>query len=316
MKPAIRSGIFWIVVGVLLIFASLYFEGQVSEGVRSSHNPSFIGTCIKALDVVGIALLAIGALNILLETRDWRNYFAELLREIVVEQSYLNTLDKDKLTTLQTNVLKALFRDQLIDREGSFLNYFHSNLHRYIADPYREDVSSEISITERSAELWAYTDKVTYVCRKAAGSIQKYVNWKYEPNEYEEYDTLTIEIQFPYTHVEKGKRVTLYEGKPTAGEELSVDLSNYANIDGLIVTAVEKSSVRKQDFQHWTMAHPTKNFSITITFPPDHSIQVKPLVLNPELLLVTERPGYYSAKYDSWMLPESGMAFRIKPLSS
>src|ERR1700730_3162650 len=115
MKPAIRSGIFWIIVGVLLIFASLYFESQLSEIVHPSHNPSFIGTCIKALDVVGVALLAIGALNILLETRDWRNYFAELLREIVVEQSYLNTLDKDKLTILQTNVLKALFRDQLID---------------------------------------------------------------------------------------------------------------------------------------------------------------------------------------------------------
>jgi hypothetical protein len=310
MRSPTQWGVFWIAVGLVAIFAALFFETVYFD--PSHHEPTFLGTCIKVLDVAGVGLLAIGVLNILVETRDWRDYFSKLLREIVVEQSYLDTLDKDKLTALQTNVLKALFRDQLIDREGSFLNYFHSNLHKYIAEPYREDVSSEISVTEYDANLWDVVDKVTYVCRKSTGTIQTNIVWQVEEGEYESIQSLTIEAQFPYTHADKGKRELLHEGTPSPGEPITISLSKYAQIDGLIVTGTEKCRVLKKNFQHWTMAHPTKNFNITITYPPACTIQVKPLVLSPELLLITKRDGYYSAKYDSWMLPESGMAFRIR----
>jgi hypothetical protein len=310
MRAPTKSGILWIVVGLLAISVSLHLESIHFN--PANRDPSLLGTCIKVLDVAGIGLLAIGVLNILLETRDWRNYFSKLLREIVVEQSYLDTLDKDKLTALQTNVLKALFKDQLIDREGSFLNYFHLNLHKYIAEPYREDVSSEISISDHDANLWDVVDKVTYICRKFAGTIQPNIVWCIDEGEYENVESVIIEAQYPYNHPEKGKREELYSGVPSPGQELTIPLKKYAHIDGLVVTGIKKGRVLKKNFQHWTMAHPTKNFSIAIIYPASCSIQVKPLVLNPELLLITERTGYYSAKYDSWMLPESGMAFRIK----
>src|SRR5262249_13526494 len=154
MKSTTATGVALLILGLLAIFASLYFEALHLDPSHPIAEPTLIGTGIKLLDVAGIGLIATGILNILIETRDWRDYFSRLLREIVIEQSYLDTLDKDKLTALQTNVLKALFRDQLIDREGSFLNYFHSNLHKYIAEPYREDVSSEISITEHDPATW------------------------------------------------------------------------------------------------------------------------------------------------------------------
>ena len=48
-----------------------------------------------------------------------------------MQQSYLNRLDQKALAQLQTSVLKAQFKDEQIDHEGSFLNYFHNNLHRY-----------------------------------------------------------------------------------------------------------------------------------------------------------------------------------------
>jgi hypothetical protein len=313
MKIQTKTGIFMIVVGVLLVFISLYAEAATFDPAHI-NGPTFVGTFIKLVDVVGIAIIAIGALNILLETRDWREYFSKLLREIVVEQSYLDTLDKDKLTVLQTNVLKAVFRDQMIDREGSFLNYFHSNLHKYIAEPYREDVSSEISITE-DAGLWKVIDKVTYVCRKSAGSIQSTIVWHVDEQEHEDAGSLKVDIQFPYTLDVKDRQKNLYSGATTPGKAIELPLSEYSHIDGLIITAEETYRVRKADFQYWTMAHPTKNFNLTVIFPTDHKIQVKPLVLSPELLLVTERPGYYSAKYDSWMLPESGMAFYVRPES-
>jgi hypothetical protein len=310
MNTPTRNGIFWIILGLALIFASLFFEVQSSTNTLVSH--SFSETILKTLDVVGIALFAIGLLNILIETRDWREYFAKALREIVVEQSYLDSLDKEKLTLLQTNILKALFRDQLIDREGSFLNYFHLNLHKYIAEPYREDVVAEIIMVD-AGDYWNVVDKVTYVCRKSGGSIQPYILWHVDKNEYSKVEGLKIFFKYPYTHPKKGIDEPLYDGVPTLGDNIQLSLDKFSDVDGLIVVADEQYQVRKADFRYWVMAHPTKNFNVTIIYPPEHTLQVLPMVLSPELLLVTERPGYYSAKYDSWMLPESGVAYRIRP---
>jgi hypothetical protein len=50
----------------------------------------------------------VGLLNIMLETKDWRDYFARRMLELVVDQSYSKTLDNGTLSSLQTNLLKAL----------------------------------------------------------------------------------------------------------------------------------------------------------------------------------------------------------------
>src|SRR2546427_7461000 len=43
-----------------------------------------------------------------------------------------------------TTLFRSQFRNQAIDKEGSFLKYFESNLHRFISEPFREDVSAEV----------------------------------------------------------------------------------------------------------------------------------------------------------------------------
>ena len=62
------------------------------------------------------------------------------------------------------------------------------------------------------------------------------------------------------------------------------------------------------------MAYPTKNFDITIIYPKEYDIQINPLVINPELIVVTRNDGYIKIKYESWMLPLSGLAWRILAL--
>ena len=61
------------------------------------------------------------------------------------------------------------------------------------------------------------------------------------------------------------------------------------------------------------MADPTKNFDVIMKFPHEFEIQAKPFVLSPQLVLTTVADGYYKAKYDFWMLPESGIAWMIAP---
>jgi septum formation topological specificity factor MinE len=254
-----------------------------------------------------------GLIHIMVEPVGWSEYFRERLQQIVMEQSYLDTLDRNRLTSLQTSILKAEFKYPHIDREGGFYNYLHSNLHHYIASPYREDVSAEMIHTD-SGDCWEIFDRVTYICRKTAAGIQPDVSWSMDPDEYVSIEAFKIEIQLPYTHKDSGKKIKLYdstEPDKKLGDSLVVSLADYNDVDGLIVIVSEEYKVRKDRFQYWTMPYPTKNFDITLTFPVGHRVQSKPMVLSPDLVLTTVADGYYKAKYDFWMLPNNGMAWKI-----
>jgi hypothetical protein len=334
-----RYGIVSVIIGLLLIVLSLYWNQAQSyshsrqlvnvlsgkdltpvvvASLLSDHDLDWSEVGISLVQAIGVTVFALGIINIIVETKDWRNYFESRIRDIVIEQSYLQTLDQDILTALQTNVLKALFRDQNIDREGSFLNYFHRNLHRYIADPYREDVTCELITEFGDGDTWKIYDRVTYVCRKAAGGIQDAVRWIADDDEFRRVVSLKIEVQLPYHNAESGKREVLIDEKDLSDcrpNEISIEasLEKFADIDGLIVVITAEYVVGAERFQYWEMAHPTRNFDISIMFPVECTIQIKPMVINPDLVLATQRAGYYKAKYDSWMLPRSGLAWRILP---
>src|SRR5262245_60934392 len=101
MKP--KTALFWIAVGLLLIFLSLFLEGTLvgPEGILPSPgNLSVPGriwiealhALIRLAEVSGIACFVLGLIHIVIETDDWSEYFRERIREIVMEQSFLNTL--------------------------------------------------------------------------------------------------------------------------------------------------------------------------------------------------------------------------------
>jgi hypothetical protein len=311
-----NKGACWVVLGLALIFLSLILE--VVFYVPDLQHPAssavtYLGlnllhALVKLLEVSGIAFMVLGLIHLVIETESWSEYFRERLREIVTAQSYLNTLDNDRLRALQTSILKAQFKDQQIDREGSFLSYLHSNLHPYIATPYREDVSAEVIYTD-GGDHWDVFDRVTYVCRRAASGIQADVTTQIDTDEYLSIQEFKIEIQFPSTHEKRGVIEPLYDKIPEFGKELAVSLEKYNQVDGLIVSISEKYKIRKDQFQYWTMTNPTKNFDLTLNFPKEYEIQCKHMVLSPESVLATCQPGYYKAKYDFWVLPHSGIAW-------
>lgn len=312
MKIGFTYGIFGILAGLLLILLSLYLDipsAPMNAGIEASRGVPHIA--VKLLEATGAILFGVGLLNIMLETKDWRDYFEQRIRDLIVDQKYLNILDKETLNSLQTNILKAQFKDEQIDREGSFLNYFHSNLHKYIAEPYREDVTLEVICKMDENADFLIFDRITYVCRRSSTGIQSHIVWLVDEEEYSCIETLQIDIQYPYDHERKGEQERMYDDVPELGKELSIPLSDFKDVDGLIVIISSRYKANREKFQYWTMAHPSRSFQITIMFPPEMDLQVKPLVLNPELILTTVNQGYYKAKYDSWMLPESGLAWRF-----
>jgi len=263
--------------------------------------------------------MGISVLNVLLDTKNWKEYFTNRLKEIVVDNDYLKTLDAEELEIIQTKLLKAQFKNHDIDKEGSFLNFFQLHLHHFISEPFREDVSTEVLMmdSEKGENFFNVSDKVRYVCRSSGGKIQEDIGWKPDEGEFEEIKSLKITIQYPASHEISGKRITLYE---EVGEDLNKALAGGVRkpiekehaVDGLIVITESEYVVEKGKFQYWQMAHPTRNFDITITYPENKTIQFKTLVLEDNVSHITQSKGYLKFNYGTWSLPQSGMAWLIK----
>jgi hypothetical protein len=174
-KHITQSAVFWVLLGLALLLLFLILEGAFFEPTPTDHTQhlgkSILHAVVRLLELTGVACFVLGLIHIMVETEGWSDYFRERIQEIVLQQSYLNTLDKDRLTALQASLLKAQFKDPHIDREGSFFNYLNTNLHPYLASPYREDVSAE-AIYSEAGDSWEVFDRVTFICKKAASGIQ------------------------------------------------------------------------------------------------------------------------------------------------
>ncbi len=273
--------------------------------------------CQETLQTVGVALIGFGIFAMLLDTRNWREYFGKRLEEVVVRQSYLDQLDMVSLKALQVKVLKAFFHDSTIDREGSFLNYFQTNLHHFISEPYREDVAATIELREEVDGCYRIFDRLAYTCRKAGDTIQESANWFPDKDEFRKVESMTIRVKYPYWHPKKGEFETVYD---LADEEQEINLATdsvsrtlekFKDVDQLIVIIEAIYLIEVHRFQYWQMAHPTKNFTFVITHSKEYSLQVKPLVLDQATVETTKGELSSMVKCDAWMLPQSGLAWRF-----
>lgn len=300
------------IIALLLGITGILASAYLSESLHPNSG-SLMSAFASGLTTLSVAIMGYGIFGILLDSKNWREYFGERLKEIVIDNAHLKTLDHDTLKQLQINVLKAQFNNQQIDKDGGFLEYFHRNLHKFISEPYREFVSTEVLIKKQeNSEDFIVNDKVRYVCRVSGGKIQDSVSWKPDPDEFKKVLSLKIKIQFPANHEEAGKIDEIVLDPSKFNEGIKHSLSAFESVDGLIVIAESEYIVERGKFQYWQMAHPTKNFDITITYPKELSIQFKTLVLEDVVSQITEDSGYLKFSYGTWALPQSGLAWLIK----
>jgi len=329
-------------IAIIVALACFFMGVSLQQTWPSSE---LVNATARILEAIGIASFVFGLFSISIELKDWQKYFESRIKSIVVEQSYLRTLNPDTLRDLITNalragplapevikelmtsVLKVKTQNESLDQEGSFLRFFHDNLHRYIEDPYREQVSVEVIYKELANGGWLVLDRTTYVCRKSPSriptlKIQQEVVWTMPPEEAHSIRSVVVEVQYPYNHEKRGQREQLFpsegqtEANNTSLNYIRVPIDDrFRDIDGLIVLITSELTYPVSRFQSWEMAHPTKNFDITITYPESCTIHLQPVVLNREVVLTTQERGYARIKYDSWMLPGSSLVWRIVPPS-
>ncbi|MBS7348806.1 MAG: hypothetical protein KIG95_01315, partial [Comamonas sp.] len=183
--------------------------------------------------------------------------------------------------------------------------------------PFREDVSAEVLMTlSDDGAMLEVLDRVRYVCRSSGGQLQDKVVWKPDEGEIDEVKSLSISIQFPPGHQSAGKKQELYKAESMALDQLltegiEVSLADFQNVDSLVVFTEAKYIVKLGTLQYWTMAHPTKNFNITITYPVACEIQFKTLVLEDVVSQISKVQRYLKFGYGIWTLPASGIAWVV-----
>lgn len=323
-------------IGILCIISANYLSSSIDNKPGDIY---FIYS--SSLSSLGISIVLFSLISILMDMDSWKDYFIERLKSILMDHEYLKSLDEKTLKTVQTNVLKAQFKNNNIDNEGSFLEYFHKHLHKYISTPYRQDVHATLIMEKDliSGNI-KVKDKVTYKCRAISGIIQENIRWIPDEDEFVSVESLEIYIKIPENHKNCGKEILIANSnkkiKPEKLKEfisnknielteesyteekfdlkrngLDIPIAEVSEIDNLIVTTISQYVISEGNFQYWQMSHPTKNFTITISYPKDQKIQFKTLVIDDWGGDITNEDGFLSFKYNHWALPQSGLAWLV-----
>lgn len=318
------GGVFILIGGILILFSQYII---VVHNIPSSDKLSYY--FFKSLLELGFSFISMGIIGIILAFPDWQKYFQERLAEIIIERNYLDTLDESELIRLQTSTLKALFKAD-IDKEGSFLNYFHSRIQDFIGSPFRENILATLHVEiSDNADRLNMSDTVSYICKKVGEQIQEKIKWS--STEFLEMQDFKIKIKCPPNYKDTCKNKCEYSNTQCCQEilfpkeklttsipgEYALDLKQFRHIDGLNVTVETKYVVLKNRHQTWQMAHPTKRFTFTIGYPKTLQIDVDPFgIAKEDELHIINKPGLYIMKYDSWALPNSGLAYTFRDVSN
>jgi hypothetical protein len=96
----------WTFGGLILIFIGIVCK-QYFVLDPTSANGYIVDTVVELFKAVGVALIVIGGINAIIETEHWRHYFEERLKDIVLQQNYLDGLDVTSLEKLHIKVIAS-----------------------------------------------------------------------------------------------------------------------------------------------------------------------------------------------------------------
>jgi nitrogen fixation-related uncharacterized protein len=258
-----------IMLVTVISFGLLFFAWYIHTTQFDDLYPQFASILEEACKTIGATGLALVALNFWIETDDWRRYFEERIKTIVVEQDYMRTLEPATLDGILRNVMKARFKGVVVDRENGFLDHFENNLQKYVAFPFREDIISVIRYEEQDDGSVKFIDSLEYICRKIGKSIQESVKYQLDPGE--KLDKIEISVYRPQGDG-FGPKQSLFSKISVDQEAIDslregIPLLDYTEIDGLKVVIDSVAFQDPKSFSFWRIAHPGRNVDISIMFP-------------------------------------------------
>ena len=268
----------------------------------------------QILSSLGCSLFCLGIITCLIDLKDWKNYFADRVKDIVLEYSYLDCLDEHRLRELQTKVYQARFKGANLDLNNSFYGYYQKSIESLINEPFRDNVKQELIISIVDQDTIKVIDKVSYVCRSNGSTPMPSVKFAYSAKENAEIKSHSVSIKYPLGSQYSGT-IEEISSIDNVDPQTKINFKNYdlknKIQDGLIVIKESVHEMNIWEFQTWEMAHVTRNFTFIAKFPCEYKLQFTPFVLRPELGRETSDSGYFNYEYESWMLPKSGITWKL-----
>ena len=87
----------WTTEAVWSVLLTAIMIAQYSDVAPLNSYKSAVDVSVGGSKSVGAAVFVIGGINAVIETGHWRRYFEERLKDIVLQQNYLNRLDTKAL---------------------------------------------------------------------------------------------------------------------------------------------------------------------------------------------------------------------------
>lgn len=305
-----KSHILWI--GLLSITISL--------AINTHHPSSFwLAFISNALQTAGLTCCIYVFFNITIDTKNWQDYFRERLKEIIIGNEYLKKLDRENLFNLRLEIYKVIFKTNQITESDSFFNYYNKNIFPIMNSPYRHDTRVNIRFDESEKHyLFRVHDKASYECKSFGGKIQERILWAADPDEFDSIESITFKISDNKSTESAGDFVVLREWKKeeidrSPDKRFEYLLSDFSNRESFTVEVSAVYHIKKCRFQIWKMSYPTQKFTMSVRYPEKYTLQSELLSFSRQHASKTEDPGYFEIKYDSWMLPQSGIVWQLFP---
>jgi hypothetical protein len=270
---------------------------------------------IEGLKTLGVTGFAVAGLNLWIETEDWTTYFENRMKSIVIEQDYFLGLDKNVLDIALKNLMKARFKDEAVTREDGFLDHFEKNISKYIASPYREDISSITTFFE-AGDSWLIKDKVEFVCRKAGGGIQNSIFWSAGEAKIER---VIVYIAQPNNDGYAERKIALSSEHDTEAKDKLANgysLEAYKDVDKLKICIESIYHQNKNEPMAWTIAQPGRNVELLAVFPEGYRMIINTFLVNDNNVDTEFGSTFVRIKYKGWLLPENGFVWHLAAIST
>lgn len=281
--------------------------------------PAPLRLLLDLLILVGMTLFALGVLGVILGRKSWKSYFEESLREVVLQPHYLKSLSPEGLRDHLIEIFKAEHGDEDIGREDRFLRYCLDHVHKYLSSPYRENLYVDIAVEAASPSTLKIRERIDYTCRQAAGGLPDSIEWQAASREVLSVEELKIGLRWPRGHPEARPKMSLgmeqieRETLPGGGLRFKQDLGGLGAVDGLLVCVEAAYLVSPSTFNTWRLTEPARQVDVTISYPMDLDLQYFPCMLTCEPDTCEPGRGSLSVRFDSWVLPGSGFAWKLVP---
>jgi hypothetical protein len=293
----------------------------------STLSGTFSQSGMKLLEFISHGLICVGFVAVILEIPDWRKYFGDRVSDIVLKNSYLDTLNDEQLSLLQAQLLQSKFRNSEIAREGSFLEFLQTNLHHHVNSSYRENVQSNVDITEVNGGDLLCIEELSYVIKTMGDDSIKDIEWTWVANEIKEDRLFRVITKCPPNKFRSNnchcpKQNNCIDGSLELTSEKQTfennDIGYKINLDthlevtnGILVKVKLEYLMGKNRLYFWSMIVPSKMINLNVRFPEHYKIDSFIGGLYKFDYIEEKTTHSYSFTRNGWMLPRAGIALNF-----